>query len=293
MVRVVGRDWDGPTHQLRDLLTRHAIQHGFADAASSRGAALLEAVGTSSDALPVVVLPDGAVMVRPSASQIGAALGLLATAPPETYDLAIVGAGPAGLAAAVNASSEGLRTAVVESEAIGDQAGTSSLIHNYLGFPRGISGSELAQRAYEQAWLFGAQFVYGVAATRLRPDGPLRELELSDGSRLRSRAVVLAMGVSYRQVDNPDLDRFRGAGVFYGAAHLPGCGGHRTGRRRRRRGELRRPGRQLPGRPRPSGDPSGPRRLARRQHVGLPHPHPAPHTEHRDPLSHRSCRCIG
>ena len=179
---------------------------------------MLATAGVSAGIAPVMVLPDGSVLVRPSGSQVGAALGLVATAPAETFDVAIVGAGPAGLAAAVYASSEGLKTAVVESEAIGGQAGTSSLIRNYLGFPRGISGSELAQRAYEQAWLFGARFVYGVAATRLRRDGQLRELELSDGSRLRSRAVVLATGVSYRLIDNPELDRFHGAGVFYGAA---------------------------------------------------------------------------
>ena len=179
---------------------------------------MLATAGVSAGIAPVMVLPDGSVLVRPSGSQVGAALGLVATAPAETFDVAIVGAGPAGLAAAVYASSEGLKSAVVESEAIGGQAGTSSLIRNYLGFPRGISGSELAQRAYEQAWLFGARFVYGVAATRLRRDGQLRELELSDGSRLRSRAVVLATGVSYRLIDNPELDRFHGAGVFYGAA---------------------------------------------------------------------------
>ena len=165
---------------------------------------MLASAGVSTDIMPVMVLPDGSVLVRPSGSQVGAALGLVATAPAETFDVAIVGAGPAGLAAAVYASSEGLKTAVVESEAIGGQAGTSSLIRNYLGFPRGISGSELAQRAYEQAWLFGARFVYGVAATRLRRDGQLRELELSDGSRLRSRAVVLATGMSYHLIHIPN-----------------------------------------------------------------------------------------
>ena len=218
MVRVVGRDWDGPTHQLRDLLSRQGIPYGFLDAGSTEGALLLDEVGANRSTLPVAVLMDGSVLVRPSGSQIGAALGLVTTASSETFDVAIVGAGPAGLAAAVYASSEGLKTAVVEREAIGGQAGTSSLIRNYLGFPRGISGAELAQRAYEQAWSFGTEVVYGVAATGLRRDGQLRELELSDGSRLRSRAVVLATGVSYRRIDNPELDRFHGAGVFYGAA---------------------------------------------------------------------------
>ena len=218
MVRVVGQDWDGPTHQLRDLLSRQGIPYGFVDAGSTEGTLLLRGVGADASTFPVVVLMDGSVLVRPSASQVGQALGLVATAPAETFDVAIVGAGPSGLAAAVYASSEGLTTAVVESEAIGGQAGTSSLIRNYLGFPRGISGSELAQRAYEQAWSFGARFVYGVAAIRLRQDGQLRELELSDGSRLRSRAVVLATGVSYRRIHDPELVRFQGAGVFYGAA---------------------------------------------------------------------------
>ena len=170
-------------HQLRDLLSRHGISYGFVDAGPTEGTSLLSAVGANTSTLPVVVLMDGSV-----------------------------------LAAAVYASSEALKTAVVESGAIGGQAGTSSMIRNYLGFPRGISGSELARRAYEQAWLVGARFVYGVAATRLRRDGQLRDLELSDGSRLRSRAVVLATDVSYRAINNPELDRYQGAGVFYGAA---------------------------------------------------------------------------
>jgi thioredoxin reductase (NADPH) len=160
--------------------------------------------------------------VQPTGAELGAAFGLATSAPSGLFDVAIVGAGPAGLAAAVYAASEGLRAAVVERHSIGGQAGTSSLIRNYLGFPRGVSGAELAQRAYEQAWLFGAEFVYGLDAVDLRIDGDRRTIVLADGSEIEARAVVIASGVSYRML--PDLARFRGAGVYYGAATSEAAG---------------------------------------------------------------------
>src|SRR5260221_584706 len=147
-----------------------------------------------------------------------AALGVNIRPAGTTYDVVIVGAGPAGLAAAVYGASEGLRTVLLEREAFGGQAGTSSLIRNYLGFPRGVSGAELAGRAYEQAWMFGTQFVYGNPATSLAVDGDLRIVGLQAGSAVTSRAVVIATGVSYRRLAVPELESLAGAGVFYGAA---------------------------------------------------------------------------
>ena len=146
------------------------------------------------------------------------ALGVSTRPAGDLYDVVMVGAGPSGLAASVYGTSEGLRTTLLEREAIGGQAGTTSLIHNYLGFPRGVSGGELARRAYEQVWLFGTEFIYGNEAVALRPQGPHRVVTLADGSEIVATAVVLATGVSYRRLGIPRLEAFSGVGVFYGAA---------------------------------------------------------------------------
>jgi thioredoxin reductase (NADPH) len=151
---------------------------------------------------------------------VAEALGLDVRPAGRTYDVVIVGAGPAGLAAAVYGASEGLRTALLEREAFGGQAGTSSRIRNYLGFPGGISGVELAQRAYQQAWVFGTDNVYGNPATSLTKDRDLLVVGLEDGSEIRSRAVVIATGVSYRRLGVPELEALVGAGVFYGAGTI-------------------------------------------------------------------------
>jgi thioredoxin reductase (NADPH) len=160
------------------------------------------------------------VLVDPANAEIARALGLQVRPDEGVYDVVIVGAGPAGLASAVYAASEGLRTALLEREAFGGQAGTSSRIRNYLGFPDGISGGELAQRAYEQAWVFGTHLVYGNPATSLAKDGDLLVIGLDDGSEARARAVVIATGVSYRRLQVPELEGLAGAGVFYGAGTI-------------------------------------------------------------------------
>jgi thioredoxin reductase (NADPH) len=160
----------------------------------------------------------GQVLVDPSNAEVAAMLGATTQPGRKPRDVAIVGAGPAGLAAALYAASEGLRTAVIEAEAVGGQAGTSSMIRNYLGFPRGISGGELTARAYDQAWRFGAQFIFMARVTGIRSEGDHRVLVLQDGTEVRSRAVVIATGVSYQRLGIPALDRLTGAGVFYGGA---------------------------------------------------------------------------
>jgi thioredoxin reductase (NADPH) len=217
-VRVVGDQWSARSHELRDLLSRNGIPFGFYPVDGEEGRRLLASVGATGERLPVVVLFDGRVMADPSNAELAEALAVRTHPEPVTYDLAVVGAGPAGLAAAVSGASEGLRTTVLEPEAIGGQAGSSSMIRNYLGFPRGVSGAELAQRAYEQAWIFRADFVYGQRAVGLRAAGPERVVGLSDGDQVASRAVVLATGVSYRRLEVPSLEALTGAGVFYGAA---------------------------------------------------------------------------
>ncbi len=217
-VRVVGEEWSPRSHEIRDLLGRNGLPFGFYAAGSERGAALLREAAAQAAALPVIILFDGRVLENPPNTEIAEALGLR-TAPGEgRYDVAVIGAGPAGLAAAVYGASEGLATVVLEPEAIGGQAGTSSLIRNYLGFPRGVSGGDLAVRAFTQAWNFGAEYVYGNRVTGLRPDGPEQVLTLSGGGQVRSRAVVVATGVSYRRLGIGSLEELTGAGVFYGAA---------------------------------------------------------------------------
>jgi thioredoxin reductase (NADPH) len=216
--RIVGEQWAPRSHELRDLLTRNGVPIEFYPADSDKGRELIREYGIDVRRLPAVIRHDGSVMHDPSLAEIAAAHGIHTRPSPGVHDLAIVGAGPAGLAAAVYGASEGLRTLMIESEAIGGQAGTSSMIRNYLGFPRGISGDGLAHRAWEQALLFGAQFVFTQRATELRARGNERVMARNDGSEVVARAVIIATGVTYRRIGIPALDRFVGAGVFYGAA---------------------------------------------------------------------------
>ena len=217
LVRVVGEEWTARSHEIRDLLDRNAIPFGFYPVDSEQGQALLRQAGPAAE-LPVLVLFDGQVLASPSNTELAAALGVRTRPGADRYDLAVIGAGPAGLAATVYGASEGLSTVLLEPEAIGGQAGTSSRIRNYLGFPTGVSGGDLALRAFSQAWNFGAEYVYGNAAAGLRTDGAERVITLADGTEVRSRAVVIATGVSYRRLGIPALDALIGAGVFYGAA---------------------------------------------------------------------------
>ena len=182
------------------------------------GQRLLEEAGAAGTALPVVLMSDGRVLAAPARTEVAAALGVATRPSDGRYDVTVIGAGPAGLAAAVYGASEGLSTVVLEPEALGGQAGTSSLIRNYLGFPSGVSGGELALRAYNQAFSFGAEYVYGSPACGLRPEGPELVVTMADGSEVRSRAVVVATGMAYRRLGVPALDALTGAGVFYGAA---------------------------------------------------------------------------
>jgi thioredoxin reductase (NADPH) len=216
--RIVGERWSPRSHDLRDLLTRSSVPFEFHPADSQSGQQLIRDLGIDVQRLPALVLHDGSVLHDPRDAEVAAAHGITTRPSSGAYDLAILGAGPAGLAAAVNGASEGLRTLVVEPWSIGGQAGSSSMIRNYLGFPRGISGAGLAHRAWEQAVLFGAEFVFTQRAVALRPRGDQRLIALSSGETAAGRAVIVAAGVTYRRLGIPALDRLVGMGVFYGAA---------------------------------------------------------------------------
>jgi thioredoxin reductase len=221
-VQVIGERWSARSQEMRDLFSRHRVPAGFYDASSGPARQMLHELGLVSPDLPVVVLQFAAgrpALANPSNAEIVDAFGVMTPIPPgEIFDVAVVGAGPAGLAAAVGASSEGLRTVVVEHEAIGGQAGTSSMIRNYPGFSQGISGATLAQETWQQAWTFGTTFVYMRQAESLSADDGHYRLGLSDGSVLTSRTVIIATGATYRRLGIPRLEDLQGRGVFYGAA---------------------------------------------------------------------------
>ena len=223
-VRIVGEPWSARSHELRDVLSRSGIPHAFSSANSKEGQELLARVDKTLARLPIVIVFDRLVLVDPDNAEIVDAFelispfGLNTLSDVREFDLVIIGAGPAGLAAAVYGSSEGLRTVVVERETFGGQAGTSSLIRNYLGFSRGISGSELAWQAYQQAWLFGASFRLARHTIALHYGPEQLVVSLSDGTEVAGRAAIIATGASYRRLGVPSLEALQGAGVFYGAA---------------------------------------------------------------------------
>ena len=222
-VRIVGEPHSPRSHELRDIFRRSVVPYEFHPADSEEGRELLARKNKTSARLPVVIVFDRQVLVDPSDAEIAdwfeliSPFGMNTLPDVRDFDLVVIGAGPAGLAAAVYGASEGFRTVVVERETFGGQAGTSSLIRNYLGFSRGISGSELAWQAYQQAWLFGASFRVARRARALQPRGERLVVRLSDGTEVAGRAVVIATGASYRRLDVPSLEALVGAGVFYGA----------------------------------------------------------------------------
>jgi thioredoxin reductase (NADPH) len=217
-VRIVGGHSTTRVHELRDLLSRTGVLYDLHEPSSADGRELLAQAQLSEEDLPAVFVIGAPPLANPSNADIANAFGVNTAMLTHTFDVVIIGAGPAGLGAAVYAASEGLDALVVDREVFGGQAGSSSLIRNFLGFPAGISGAALATRAYEQAWLFGAKFLFMHEVTALRPGTREHTTVLSHGTELRSRAVVLATGVTYRRLGIPSLEAFRGLGVFYGAA---------------------------------------------------------------------------
>jgi thioredoxin reductase (NADPH) len=218
-VRLVGHRYSKDSHDLRDFLARNRVPARWLDIERDGEAReLLQVAGVAADRLPVALLEDGTVLERPTILELAERLGVSGTPAQDHYDLVVVGGGPAGLAAAVYGASEGLRTVMVEREAPGGQAGQSSRIENYLGFPAGLTGSDLARRATDQARRLGAELLAVQEAVGLRAEGAGRLVELSGGGVLSASCVLVASGVSYRQLDTPGFPEFTGAGIYYGAA---------------------------------------------------------------------------
>ncbi len=218
-VRIVGHRFSKESHDLRDFLVRNRVPARWLDVERDAEAReLLQVASVDADRLPVVLLEDGSVLERPTVLELAERLGVAVAPAEDHYDLVVVGGGPAGLAAAVYGASEGLKTIMVEREAPGGQAGQSSRIENYLGFPAGLSGSDLARRATDQARRLGAELLAVQEAVALRVEGSARLVQLSGGELLSASCVLVASGVSYRQLDTPGFPELTGAGVYYGAA---------------------------------------------------------------------------
>jgi thioredoxin reductase (NADPH) len=216
--KVVGHRWSARSSQVREFLARNQVPYRWYSSETPEGRRLLEAAGADGRELPLVVGPDGTALTAPSDSELAAHVGL-ATAPAEEfYDLVVIGGGPAGLGSAVYGASEGLRTVLVERTATGGQAGQSSRIENYLGFPDGVSGAQLTDRARRQAVKFGAELIMARDVVGLEVNGSARTVRFSDGSAVGAHTVILAMGVAYRQLACPGADRLTGCGVYYGSA---------------------------------------------------------------------------
>jgi len=225
--KLVGHRWSARSSQVREFLARNQVPYRWYSAESPEGRRLLEAAGADGRDLPLVVSPDGTATTAPTDGQLAAQVGLATVPAGDFYDLVVVGGGPAGLGAAVYGASEGLRTVLVERTATGGQAGQSSRIENYLGFPDGVSGAQLTDRARRQAVKFGAELIMTREAVGLEVNGSARTVRFADGDAVDAHTVILATGVSYRQLMAPGVERLTGLGVYYGSAltEVANCAG--------------------------------------------------------------------
>jgi thioredoxin reductase (NADPH) len=219
-IRVLGTRWSPRSYELRDFLARNHVPYQWIDvelsASDPETKRLLEVLGPEATNLPVVLFPDGTKLLEGAPADVAQKVGLRTRAQTDFYDLAIIGGGPAGLAAAVYGASEGLHTVMIEREAPGGQAGMSSRIENYLGFPTGLSGGDLARRAVVQAQRFGVEILSPQEAVSVRTEGSYRIIKLADGSEISCHALLVATGVQWRRLEAPGVDKLQGAGVYYG-----------------------------------------------------------------------------
>jgi thioredoxin reductase (NADPH) len=226
-VKVVGHRWSSPSYKIRDFLARNLVPYRWFAADEPEGRRLLDAAGAGRESIPLVVTPDGQTLAAPTAAEVASVVGLSTAPVRDFYDLVIIGGGPAGLGAAVYGASEGLRTVLVERRAIGGQAGQSSRIENYLGFPDGVSGAQLTERARRQAGKFAAEVLTTREVVGLQPRGSARVVRFNDGDELSAHTVIIATGVSYRPLAAPGVAELTGRGVYYGSAATegPSCAG--------------------------------------------------------------------
>ncbi|OXY89198.1 FAD-dependent oxidoreductase [Streptomyces diastatochromogenes] len=226
--KVVGHRWSARSSDVREFLARNQVPYRWYSVEEPEGQRLLAAAGQDGQRLPLVITPDGTVLVEPEAPELAAQVGLATTPTADFYDLVVIGGGPAGLGAAVYGASEGLRTVLVERSATGGQAGQSSRIENYLGFPDGVSGAQLTDRARRQAAKFGAEILTAREVTGLEVNGAARIVRFADGSAIAAHSIILATGVQYRQLEAQGCTDLTGCGVFYGSAltEAAGCQGH-------------------------------------------------------------------
>jgi len=233
-IRVLGTRWSPRSYELRDFLARNRVPYQWIDVETSANDPetkhLLEALGPEAASLPIVLFPDGTKLLESVPSEVAQRVGLQTRAQTNFYDLAIIGGGPAGLAAAVYGASEGLHTVMIEREAPGGQAGMSSRIENYLGFPNGLSGGDLARRAVVQAQRFGVEILSPQEAVSVRTEGSYRFIKLADGNEISCHALMIATGVQWRRLEAPGIDRLQGAGIYYGggATEAMSCKGEIT-----------------------------------------------------------------
>ena len=217
-IKVVGHRWSARSSEVREFLARNQVPYRWYSSEEPEGQRLLAAAGTDDKILPLVVTPDGETLIQPTDADLASKVGLATTPSAEYYDLVVIGGGPAGLGSAVYGASEGLRTVLVERTATGGQAGQSSRIENYLGFPDGVSGAQLTDRARRQAHKFGAEVLTAREVTALEVSGAARTVRFDDGSAVTAQAVILATGVTYRQLRAPGVAELTGRGVYYGSA---------------------------------------------------------------------------